>query len=273
MLVLRRVHVVPRRVGCLPELRLEAEVGGGVVVPWLPAAFALFGIGPSADWETNSLLRPANDSMRPPRPRAPSPRPRSQAITPPAPHPAAPLEPQAQPRQASSARGRHRHRRRRHSIWPGRNVPGHSDHHGGQSARGEQRQTPQSVQPGLKRSLLRPELPGNGRYVQASDGAGGQLHLGDRAPLLRPQALVAEGRCCCRRAAFASTQSSAFARARAVGSSLPDGAEVCMRANHRLGTRQKDPATCSRGRPGSLGRRPYRSIAMMSALTCGSEMK
>ena len=34
-----------------------------------------------------------------------------------------------------------------------------SDHHGGQSARGEQRQTPQSVRAGLKRSLLRPSPP------------------------------------------------------------------------------------------------------------------
>ena len=61
-------------------------------------------------------------------------------------------------------------------------------------------------------------------------------------------------------------------RARAVVSSLPDGVEVCMRSNHCRGTRQKVPAICSRGRPGSLGRRPYRSIAMMSALTRGLEM-
>ena len=43
--------------------------------------------------------------------------------------------------------------------------------------------------------------------------------------------------------------------------------------DHCAGTRQNAPATCSRGRPGSSGRRPYRSIAMMSALARGLEMK
>jgi hypothetical protein len=57
------------------------------------------------------------------------------------------------------------------------------------------------------------------------------------------------------------------------GASSATSCGVCMRDNHCLGTRQKGPAICSRGRPGSLGRRPYRSIAMMSALTCGLEMK
>ena len=44
-------------------------------------------------------------------------------------------------------------------------------------------------------------------------------------------------------------------------------------ADHCADTRQNGPAICSRGRPGSFGRRPYRSRAIMSALARGLEMK
>ena len=73
-------------------------------------------------------------------------------------------------------------------------------------------------------------------------------------------------------AAFDGGTVSSDAGALLLGRAEAALSENC-RANHCLATCQKDPVTCSRDRPGSLGRRSYRRMAMMSALTCGLDAR